>query len=67
MAGTDDYEIRVLKEDSVLWETKETAPVSVLLPLPGRKFAYIVDNGTVGVYEGSQRLWRIKVKLLNLI
>ncbi|CAG5102110.1 Similar to Bbs2: Bardet-Biedl syndrome 2 protein homolog (Mus musculus), partial [Cotesia congregata] len=48
--------------DLILWEIKETAPVTALLALPGRQFAYVVDNGTVGIYESGQRLWRIKSK-----
>ncbi|XP_015126074.1 Bardet-Biedl syndrome 2 protein homolog [Diachasma alloeum] len=62
LAGTEDCEIRALKEESVLWETKETGPVTSLVPLPGRQFAYVVENGIVGIYEGGQRLWRIKSK-----
>jgi len=30
-------------------------------------FAYALANGTVGVYEGNQRLWRIKVLYLPLM
>ncbi|XP_012280111.1 Bardet-Biedl syndrome 2 protein homolog [Orussus abietinus] len=62
LAGTEDFEVRAQKEDSVLWEMKETAPVTALTPLPNRQFAYAVRNGTVGVYESNQRLWRVKSK-----
>ncbi|XP_043267546.1 Bardet-Biedl syndrome 2 protein homolog [Venturia canescens] len=62
ITGTDDFEIKVLKNDVVLWETKETAPVTGLVALPERQFAYVVGNGTVGIYESGQRLWRIKSK-----
>lgn len=44
-----------------MWQVKETSPISTLLPLPGRKFAYAVTNGTVGVYENGIRIWRGKV------
>ncbi|XP_074109421.1 BBSome complex member BBS2 isoform X2 [Cotesia typhae] len=62
MTGSEDCEIKVFKADLILWEIKETAPVTALLALPGRQFAYVVDNGTVGIYESGQRLWRIKSK-----
>ncbi|XP_014469313.1 PREDICTED: Bardet-Biedl syndrome 2 protein homolog isoform X2 [Dinoponera quadriceps] len=62
LTGTTDYEIRVQKEDVMLWETKETAAIVALTDLPNRQFAYAVDNGTIGVYEAGQRLWRVKSK-----
>ena len=65
VTGTEDFEIKVQKDDTVLWETKETAPVTTLTTLPGRQFAYVVGNGTVGIYESGQRLWRIKVRKDN--
>lgn len=46
----------------MLWETKETAVIVALTDLLNRQFAYAVDNGTIGVYETGQRLWRVKVK-----
>lgn len=46
----------------MLWETKETAMIVALTDLTNRQFAYAVDNGTIGVYEAGQRLWRVKVK-----
>ncbi|XP_024945765.1 Bardet-Biedl syndrome 2 protein homolog [Cephus cinctus] len=62
LTGTEDFELKVQKEDAVLWETKETASVTALTSLPNRQFAYAVGNGTVGVYESGQRLWRVKSK-----
>ncbi|XP_067209756.1 Bardet-Biedl syndrome 2 protein homolog [Linepithema humile] len=62
LTGTSDFEIRVQKEDTMLWETKETAAIVALTDLPHRQFAYAVENGTIGVYEAGQRLWRVKSK-----
>ncbi|XP_043251138.1 Bardet-Biedl syndrome 2 protein homolog [Colletes gigas] len=62
VTGTDDFEIKVYKEDNVLWEAKETAPVTTLTGFPDRRFVYSVGNGTLGVYEMGQRLWRVKSK-----
>ncbi|XP_015513002.1 Bardet-Biedl syndrome 2 protein homolog isoform X1 [Neodiprion lecontei] len=60
--GSVDFEIRALKGDSVAWDVKETAPVTALVALSGCQFGYAVGNGTVGVYEMGQRLWRVKSK-----
>ncbi|XP_048510974.1 Bardet-Biedl syndrome 2 protein homolog isoform X2 [Athalia rosae] len=60
--GTADFEVCALKGDSIAWEVKETAPVTDLIHLAGRQFGYTVGNGTVGVYEIGQRLWRVKSK-----
>jgi len=49
----------------MLWETKETAAIVVFTDLPNRQFAYALENGTIGVYEAGQRLWRVKVRLLH--
>lgn len=65
LVGTTDFEIRVQKQDAMLWETKETAAIVALIDLSNRQFAYAVENGTIGVYEAGQRLWRVKVKFLN--
>ncbi|XP_076294801.1 BBSome complex member BBS2 [Lasioglossum baleicum] len=62
ITGTQDFEIKVYKEENALWEAKETAPVTTLTGLPNRRFVYSVGNGTLGVYEMAQRLWRVKSK-----
>ncbi|KAK2582215.1 hypothetical protein KPH14_004567 [Odynerus spinipes] len=62
LIGTKDFEIRVLKEDAIMWDTKETASITALAGLSNRQFAYAVGNGTIGVYEAGQRLWRVKSK-----
>ncbi|KZC07707.1 PREDICTED: Bardet-Biedl syndrome 2 protein homolog [Dufourea novaeangliae] len=62
ITGTQDFEIKVYKEENVLWEAKETAPITTLTGLPNRRFVYSVGNGTLGVYEMAQRLWRVKSK-----
>lgn len=46
----------------MLWETKETAAIVVFTDLPNRQFAYALENGTIGVYEAGQRMWRVKVR-----
>lgn len=49
------------KDEAVLWEVKESAPVRLVVPFSNRQFACAVGAGVVGVYEGMQRMWRGKV------
>lgn len=62
VVGTDDYDIRVFKEDLLLYELNETDEISCLCSLGKGRFAYGLANGTLGVYEGETRIWRIKTK-----
>lgn len=61
ITGTIDFKLRVQKEDNVLWETKETAPITLLTALSGNQFAYAVANGTIGAYDSGLIMWRIIV------
>jgi Bardet-Biedl syndrome 2 protein len=61
--GSEDYDIRVFKDDNIVGELTETEAVTSLTPLKGNNFGYGLSNGTVGVYEKLQRWWRIKVCL----
>ncbi len=61
VVGSDDFDIRVFKSDQIIGETSETDTISYIAPLKGNAFAYSLTNGTIGVYERLQRLWRIKV------
>uniref|UniRef100_A0A1I8F2M2 Bardet-Biedl syndrome 2 protein homolog n=1 Tax=Macrostomum lignano TaxID=282301 RepID=A0A1I8F2M2_9PLAT len=62
LVGSEDYEIRVFQDDEIVQEITETEVVSCLCAIQGPMFAYGLANGTVGVYERSTRLWRIKSK-----
>mmetsp|Transcript_63574 Transcript_63574/g.170112 ORF Transcript_63574/g.170112 Transcript_63574/m.170112 type:complete len:716 (-) Transcript_63574:13-2160(-) len=69
ISGTDDFEIRVLRGDGeVVAESTQTDKVTFIQCFPGKsgKFAYALENGTVGVYEMSgnklKRKWRVKSK-----
>lgn len=69
LSGTADFGIKVQKEDAVLWETVENAPIIVLHALPERQFAYATrldGNGTLGVYDSGRILWRIKVRIYGM-
>ncbi|KAJ9598202.1 hypothetical protein L9F63_011122 [Diploptera punctata] len=62
IVGSEDFDIRVFKEDNIINEQTETEAVTALAAFNGNKFGYGLANGTVGVYEKLQRLWRVKSK-----
>eukprot|EP01029_Cantina_marsupialis_P004448 TRINITY_DN1445_c0_g1_i1.p1 TRINITY_DN1445_c0_g1~~TRINITY_DN1445_c0_g1_i1.p1 ORF type:complete len:570 (+),score=141.10 TRINITY_DN1445_c0_g1_i1:219-1928(+) len=64
IVGSDDFDIRAFKEEDVINEKTETDKIVGLAPLndSGNKFIYSLGNGTVGVYEGFTRKWRLKSK-----
>ncbi|KAL7041968.1 hypothetical protein ACKWTF_000972 [Chironomus riparius] len=59
--GCND-KIRIYKQDKFIKELNENAPVKQISPLGAQLLAFILKNGTVGVYEEHVRLWRIKSK-----
>lgn len=65
IVSSEDFNIRVFKGDQIIAEHNETEVVTSLIPLAENRYAYSVSNGTVGVYENSLRLWRIKVNYIN--
>ncbi len=65
LVGSDDFELRAFKTEESSMEVTETEAVVLLCPLGGSgspRFAYGLANGTVGVYHGSTRVWRVKSK-----
>eukprot|EP01038_Epipyxis_sp_PR26KG_P005701 gene5701-7869_t len=63
LVGSDDFEIRIFRNEEIIGEISEADRVTFLKPLSGTKFTYGLGNGTVGVYNGSKvRLWRVKTK-----
>jgi hypothetical protein len=65
LVGSDDFELRAFKTEESSLEVTETEAVVQLCPLGGSgspRFAYGLANGTVGVYHGSTRVWRVKSK-----
>lgn len=63
LVGCDDAVIRIYKDDELLQQVSEADTVVQLTGLgQGRKWAYALQNGTIGVYESGVRLWRVKSK-----
>ena len=62
LVGSEDYEIRIFQNEEVISETTETERVTGLCTLRGTKYGYALANGTVGVYNRNNRMWRVKAK-----
>ncbi|XP_020661772.3 BBSome complex member BBS2 [Pogona vitticeps] len=62
LVGSEDFDIRVFKEDEIIAEISETETVTGLATMGGSHFGYSLSNGTVGIYNQTTRHWRIKSK-----
>ncbi|XP_074067377.1 BBSome complex member BBS2 isoform X3 [Macrotis lagotis] len=62
LVGSEDFDIRVFKEDEIVAEMTETETITSLCPMYGSRFGYALSNGTIGVYDKTARYWRIKSK-----
>ncbi|CAG9795877.1 unnamed protein product [Diatraea saccharalis] len=62
LVGSDDFYIRVLKNNQFIMEIAETGPIVCLSPVTEVRFSYGLANGTIGIYEEGIRLWRVKSK-----
>lgn len=62
LVGTDDFDIRMYKDEDVVNEVMENDTVLGVRHIDSELFAYSLANGTVGVYERESRLWRVKSK-----
>ena len=62
LVGSDDYEIRVFQHEEAVTEATEADRVVALAGLDGGRFAFGLGNGTIGVYRGAERKWRVKSK-----
>lgn len=67
LVGSDDYEIREFKNDIIVNEISETSSICSLNSFSIGRFAYALDNGTVGVYDKFRRVWRVKVNYCILV
>mmetsp|Transcript_34787 Transcript_34787/g.46985 ORF Transcript_34787/g.46985 Transcript_34787/m.46985 type:complete len:589 (-) Transcript_34787:514-2280(-) len=68
LVGSDDYTIRVFSREEMISEISESDRVMALATIDQKeageavKFAFGLDNGTIGVYQGTHRKWRVKSK-----
>ncbi|XP_026527798.1 Bardet-Biedl syndrome 2 protein [Notechis scutatus] len=62
LVGSEDFDIRVFKEDEIVAEMSETEIITALTAMSPTRFGYALANGTVGIYNQAARYWRIKSK-----
>ncbi|XP_076849765.1 BBSome complex member BBS2 [Brachyhypopomus gauderio] len=62
LVGSEDFDIRVFREDELVCEMPENETVTSLCHMHTSRFGYALANGTVGVYDRTARYWRIKSK-----
>ena len=64
VVGSEDYEIRSFKHDELRATITENDVVTQLcyLDSASKLMGYGLKNGTIGVYQGEKRRWRIKSK-----
>ncbi|CAF2314792.1 unnamed protein product [Rotaria sp. Silwood2] len=67
VVGSEDYDIRVFREDQLIADMQESEIVVSICPLSNARFAYALSNGTVGIYERSNRNWRIKSRNIAIV
>lgn len=62
VVGSDDFEIRAFQHEETVYECTETSAILALTAVQKQMFGYALQNGTVGVYKGKHRAWRVKSK-----
>uniref|UniRef100_A0A8C6XHF6 Bardet-Biedl syndrome 2 protein homolog n=1 Tax=Naja naja TaxID=35670 RepID=A0A8C6XHF6_NAJNA len=62
LVGSEDFDIRVFKEDEIVAEMSETEIITALTAMSPTRLGYALANGTVGIYNQAARYWRIKSK-----
>jgi Bardet-Biedl syndrome 2 protein len=60
--GSDDFDIRVFQGEDILAEVSEADQFVSLCPVHLSRFGYALVNGTIGVYDRLDRIWRVKSK-----
>lgn len=61
LLGCEDHKIKIYKNDKFLRDLNENASVKQIASIGPLLISFILQNGTIGVYEEHVRLWRIKV------
>lgn len=63
LVGSEDFELRIYQSEEVMDEVAEADKIILLHPITDSDcYIYALANGTVGVYKGTIRLWRVKMK-----
>jgi Bardet-Biedl syndrome 2 protein len=62
VVGSDDYSIRVYKNEEMIFDINEESKVQFLSKIEKAAFSYALNNGTVGVYSGSAKQWSARAE-----
>ena len=60
VVGTDDFAIRFYQNENVINEINENTKIINVAVIEGFKFVYALENGTVGLRNSTDRLWKMK-------
>ena len=60
--GTDDFTIRIYKDEESISEINENTKIVIIMPLQDDYFCYGLESGTVGLYKGKEKKWFKKEK-----
>jgi hypothetical protein len=60
--GSADAVIRIFQQEEMMDSLQEADEVVALCSLGGSRWGYALANGTIGLYEGTRRVWRYKSK-----
>jgi Bardet-Biedl syndrome 2 protein len=68
IVGTDDFAIRFYKNENNIHEINENTKIVLLQSVANSKFIYGLENGTIGLYDRGERIWKRKEKgILNTV
>ena len=59
---TDDFTIRVYKDEEPILEINENTNIVIIVPLQDYYFCYGLETGIVGLYKGKEKKWFQKEK-----
>jgi len=62
IVGSEDCEIRIFQDESVISEITESDSIAQLTNMQQYKYGFALENGTMGVYNRTKRVWRKKQK-----
>ena len=62
LMGSEDYAIRIFRGEELIYDINESAKVTALMATKLGRYAYALDNGTLGLYNKTHRVWRAKTK-----
>ena len=60
--GTDDYTIRIYKDEEPILEINENTKIVIIAPIEEDYFCYGLETGTIGLYKGNNKSWTKKEK-----